>query len=75
MTELLRVGDELTIKWAGTTATYLITRVTKTLAMSMRKDGKREDVFKRTLSSNMSHPYQSYPPFQYSVLRNYGKKG
>lgn len=52
----LEVGDILEVSNVFGASRYLITRVTKTLAMSKRAEDGYEHKFKREISSNMSHP-------------------
>lgn len=65
---LLQVGDKLHLTTYMGANWYKITRVTKTLAMSKRKDGY-EYKFKRAISCNMAHPYQQWSTTKYTVER------
>lgn len=56
--EQLEVGDLIVTQTFLGQSKYPITRVTKTLAKSKREDDGYEQTFKRTVSSNLSHPYQ-----------------
>lgn len=69
MSELVDVGDIITTSnWAGSTA-FLITRVTKTLAMSRRASDGYEHRFKRVISRDMSHPHHQYNTTKYEVIK------
>lgn len=68
MSDLVNVGDVIICKTDFGTKKYPVTRVTKTLAMSIRDDGF-EYRFKRKISSNMAHPYVEWSRNRYSVER------
>ena len=65
--ELVQVGDTITTDTGVSTHDYLITRVTKTLALSKRKSDGYEYKFKRVISGNMSHPYYMWSRTRYKV--------
>ena len=65
----LEVGDTLVATTSmGSTYKYPITRVTKTLAMSLRPVGDFEYKFKRTISDNMRHPHRDFDLSTYKVI-------
>ncbi len=64
--DVLNVGDTLITTTCFGSNRFEITRVTKTLAISKRKDGY-ETKFKRFISSNMSHPTERWNTVKYSV--------
>lgn len=66
--KLLQVGDTLITNNMLGDKKYPITRVTKTLAMSARSNGK-EHSFKREISFNMAHPYERWNTTEYRVER------
>ena len=66
--EYLEVGDTLVTKTFMGSIHFTITRVTKTLAKSKRKDGY-EYTFKRRISNHMSYPSQAYDPTTYYVIK------
>ena len=65
---LVEVGDTLCTKNLGT-HNFMITRTTKTLAMSKRPDGY-EHKFKRAIGVDMGHPYERWNTTTYTVWRN-----
>lgn len=65
---LLCVGDTVITETCFGKNTFVITRVTKTLAKSKRADGY-EHTFKRFISRSMQHPYQPYNLTKYSVVK------
>jgi hypothetical protein len=70
MSNLLELGDTLVVSTMHSERKHKITRVTSTRAMSTGfKLSGGESVFKREISMNMSHPYESYPPATYKVIR------
>lgn len=70
LTGLLCVGDTLIVDAGLVVHRYRITRVTKTLAKSMRPSDGYEYTFKREISNNMSHPYERWDTCNYSVERD-----
>ena len=66
--ELLEVGDKLHINTGWGVNWFVITRVTKTLAMSKNKNG-HEHKFKREISNDMSHPNERWNTTTYNVER------
>ena len=68
MKDLLQVGDVVIAKNIMGKTEYKITRVTKTLAMSLADDSY-EHPFKREISSSMSHPYRQWNMNTYSVRK------
>lgn len=65
---MLEVGDTLLVENFTGRYKYLITRVTKTLAMSKRSDGY-EQAFKRAVTSDMSHPAIKHNSNKYTVVK------
>ena len=65
---LVNVGDKIYINSGMGMNWFIITRVTKTLAMSKRSDGY-EYKFKRLISRNMSHPHQAWTLHSFKVER------
>lgn len=66
--DLLCVGDVLCIENFTGKRKYLITRVTKTMAMSKLKNGS-ELRWKRKISYNMSLPHYTWDTNKYTVIR------
>ncbi len=66
---LLEVGDKVIIENCFGCNWFRITRVTKTLAISKRRNDGFEHRFKRRISSDMSHPYIAYNQNEYTVER------
>jgi hypothetical protein len=69
MNNLIEVGDIIITETCLSKYRYPITRVTKTLAMSIRKKDRYEYKFKRFISNNMGHPSQRYDNTKYTVER------
>ena len=67
--ELVEKGDTVQATTFMGTSNYLITRVTKTLAMSKRKSDGYEYKFKRVISVDMKHPYEQWNTTKYSVIK------
>lgn len=66
----LEVGDTLEVSNVFGVSRYLITRVTKTLAMAKRAEDGYEHRFKREVSDNMSHPTVRHNNLnKYKVIR------
>lgn len=66
----VEVGDLIVTKHGlGGVKRYPITRVTKTLAKSKRAKDGYEHTFKRHVSGDMTHPYQSWNTTSYKVFR------
>ena len=70
MTELVEVGDAIQIRTLfGQEKKYTITRVTKTLAISLRDSDGYEYKFKRLIGCDMAHPYQAWNRTEYKVIK------
>jgi len=67
--ELLQVGDMVEKETFIQTRKFLITRVTKTLAKSLRDSDGFEHTFRRVVSSNMGYPGQQWTSAQYRAYR------
>ena len=73
MSDLVEVGDVIVTKNSlGGISRFPITRVTKTLAKSKRKDGY-EHTFKRFISNNMAHPPERWDLTKYEVEKLEGE--
>tara|TARA_R110000823_G_scaffold120398_6_gene245059 strand:+ start:54 stop:278 length:225 start_codon:yes stop_codon:yes gene_type:complete len=71
--ELVEVGDTINVDTGLTRFSFLITRVTKTLALSkLHRDGY-DYRFKIAIGSNMTHPHQRWSTAKYEVKRK-GKR-
>lgn len=68
--DLVNIGDTIQTKTFMGVNNFVITRVTKTLAMSKRESDGYEHTFKRLISWNMSHPSQRYNTTEYNVINN-----
>jgi len=68
--ELVQVGDTIVTKTClGGVYSYLVTRVTKTLAISKRESDGHEYKFKRLVGWDMSHPYEQWNTTKYEVIK------
>ena len=66
----VEVGDVIVTKHPlGGVHSYPVTRLTKTLAKSKRAKDGYEHTFKRYVSGDMTHPYQSWNTIGYKVFR------
>ncbi len=67
--ELLMVGDTVVTKTFMGESEFLITRTTKTKALSERESDGYEHSFQRFISSNMAYPYEQWNTTKYRVVR------
>lgn len=70
---MVEPGDVIVVKTFLGENNYPITRVTKTLAISRKKNIIGDWIdhrFKRVVSLNMCHPADSFNVNQYTVFRN-----
>lgn len=71
--ELVEVGDILLIKTPFGAHKRLITRVTKTSALSLRESDGYEYLFQREVGWNMSKPKGTWNTTEYTVFRKLGE--
>lgn len=65
----VEVGDLIVTESGIHKSVFEITRVTKTMALSKRKDDNYELRFQRNISNHMHCPQQEYPLTHHTVLR------
>jgi len=67
---VVEIGDIIrsTDSWGGTHQ-FKISRVTKTLSMSIREEDGFEYRFKRRIQRDMSHPHTTWNTTHYTVFR------
>jgi hypothetical protein len=63
------VGDTIITSTCFGESRFLITRVTKTLAMSKRESDGYEYKFKRRISYDMAHPRERWSTTNYKVIK------
>ena len=71
--EYVQVGDTIISTTCLGENHFLVTRVTKTLAISKRESDGYEHKFKRYISSIMSHPREQWNIARHSVVRAGGE--
>jgi hypothetical protein len=69
VSKLINVGDTLVTETFMGDTYYKITRVTKSLAMSIRDSDGYEYKFKRLIGHDMAHPYSQYNTTKYTVIK------
>tara|TARA_R110000803_G_scaffold176264_1_gene238727 strand:+ start:854 stop:1084 length:231 start_codon:yes stop_codon:yes gene_type:complete len=76
MTELVEKGDTIKVVGPmGNVNTYLITRVTKTLAISSTEKARGHAFrFKRLIGWDMAHPYEQWNRCEYTVIKPSAKE-
>jgi len=66
---MVDIGDTIKTETYLGVHEYVITRVTKTLAMSLRESDGYEYKFRRVISDNMRHPYFAHDNTSYEVIK------
>lgn len=69
MTDLVQVGDTIVVDTGLGVHHYPVTRVTKTLALSLRESDGYEHRFQRVISSDMNYPKVKWNQQRFRVIR------